>query len=260
MLNGSFKMLLNMDNPKASTRIWELDLLRVLAVLGMLYFHWFYLLDYWNLQNADLFSGNWDIFGDAIRNTFFVVVGAGMTISYQKNVVKNKGLWLFGFKSMKRGLILLGIGAVITLLSFLFSPEEPIRFGVLSFIGAALILLWPLMFRWYYLFGFTVIILLLEHFDPWQQESLLAYILGFYPYYWPSLDYFPLVPWLASVSAGALAGNVLFKAGGRRYAFIEEPQRLKPVLWIGKRALILYLLHMPVLALLIKSLILLGWY
>lgn len=237
-----------MDQPKASPRIWELDLLRALAVLGMLVFHYFYLLDYWELKSTALFEGWWNILGDTIRHTFLMVVGASVQLSYQKQMAKHKPWFSFGIKTMKRGLGLLIIGGIITVLSYFFSPDLPIRFGVLSFIGAALILLWPLMGRWYYLFGCTVFILLLEHLATWEQASIGAYVLGFYPYYWPSLDYFPLVPWLATVSVGALVGRALFKAGERRYAFSAEPKVLKPMLWVGRNALFLYLGHIPVLA------------
>lgn len=233
---------------KPNTRIWELDLLRGLAVLGMFYFHWFYLLDYWHLQSTDLFSGAWNIFGDTIRQTFLAVVGASMQLSYQKNKAQNKSFLHFGIKTMKRGLGLLAIGGLITMLSCFFSPDLPIFFGVLSFIGAALILLWPLMGRWYLLLGGTVFILLLEHFLTWKQASIGAYILGFSADYWPSADYFPLVPWLASVGAGALVARLIFKQGQRRYPTFAPPSYVKPVLWMGQKALWLYLAHIPVLA------------
>lgn len=251
---------LKMNHPAGKNRIWEIDLLRALAVLGMLYFHWFYLLDYWNLHQTALFEGGWDVFGDLIRSTFLIVVGVSMTLSYQKTLARKKSFFSFGVKTMKRGLSLLLIGGLITVLSYGFSPDMPIRFGVISFIGAALILLWPLVARWYYGLGLAVIILLAQKFIGWTQASLGAYILGFYPFYWPSLDYFPLVPWLASVSAGIFMGTLLFKHGDRQYLFFAEPKALGPVLWVGQNALWIYLLHIPVLALVIKMGLFFGQY
>lgn len=138
--------------------LWELDVLRGLAILGMLLFHWFYLLDFWNLGNTDLFTGGWEVFGNTIRNTFFMVVGAGVVLSYQH---AESGL-LFGLKTTKRGLILIFLGGLITVLSYFFASEQLIRFGVLSFIGTSLILLWPLVFRWYWLALITGLILSLK--------------------------------------------------------------------------------------------------
>lgn len=226
-------------------RIWEIDFLRALAVLGMLVFHWFYLLDYWALKETALFTGSWNVFGDIIRNTFFIVVGLSLGLSGQRQRAKGNSFLSFGFKTMQRGFLLLALGAVITVVTQLVIPEAPVRFGVLSFIGVALILLWPLVGRWYFLLLLTVMVLGLDWLLAWQHESWWAYVLGFYSYYWPSVDYFPIVPWLASVSSGALLAEGLFKQGQRRYAWFSAPIILQPVLWVGRKALVIYILHLP---------------
>jgi len=233
-----------------SKRIWEIDGLRALAVLAMLYFHWFYLLDFWNIQNTALFVNGWEVFGNTIRNTFFMVVGAGLVLSYQHGQNKGQSLAQYGLKTIKKGLLLLAIGALITLWSYFFSPDQMIRFGVLSFIGAAMIILWPLVPRWYALAAFTAAILMVQYWygETWSDRSIWAYVLGFYPEYWSSLDYFPLVPWLASVSGGALIASVIFKDGARRYPDTTLPPFFNPLMWVGQKALWIYVVHIPVFA------------
>lgn len=227
------------------SRIWEVDLLRALAVLGMLLFHWLYLLDYWELKQTLLFEGSWNVFGDLIRNTFFIVIGLSLGLSYQRSKTKSVSFLSFGLKTMQRGGLLLLLGGGIWLITLLVIPENPVRFGVLSFIGAALILLWPLVCRWYLLLSITLLVLGVFLVSDWRHESLFGYVFGVYPYYWPSVDYFPIVPWLASVSTGALLSSILFSQAKRRYPAIEKPQFLTPVLWFGKQALLIYLLHIP---------------
>ncbi len=247
---------------KVGKRIWELDLLRALAVLGMLCFHWFYLLDFWDLKQTDLFIGRWEVFGNTIRETFFMVVGAGLVLSYQNSVKRNSSFLNYGLRTMKKGGLLLLLGGVITLWSFVFAPDQVIRFGVLSFIGTGMILLWPLVARWYLLAAFTLLILFIKQQwgSVWAHESLWAYILGFYPYYWPSLDYFPLVPWLASISLGGVLASFLFKDGARRYPFFPLPFFLKPLIWVGQQALFIYLLHIPFLVVIIWGFVKLKFY
>jgi len=96
--------------------------------------------------------------------------------------------------------------------------------------------------------------------EVWNQESLWSYILGFYPRYWPSLDYFPLEPWLASISGGALIASLIFEKAERRYPFFNLPKFLQPVIWVGQKALWIYLLHIPVFAALIWALDKIGVY
>jgi uncharacterized membrane protein len=245
-----------------SKRIWEIDMLRALAVLGMLYFHWFYLLDFWDLKNTNLFVDGWEVFGNTIRNTFFMVVGAGLVLSYQHGLKKDQSYFDFGVKTIKKGLILLALGGIITVWSTFFAPDQIIRFGVLSFIGAGMMLVWPFVPRWYALAALTGVLLLVQTLfgETWSNESLWAYILGFYPRYWPSLDYFPFEPWLASISGGALIASLIFKEGARRYPDTTLPAIFTPLIWVGQQALWIYLLHIPVFALIIKGLEIVGVY
>lgn len=232
---------------KKRERLWELDFIRGLAVLGMLVFHWFYLLVFWNVAEMELFTGAWDVFGDLIRNTFFLSVGLSLVISYQRHLTTGKSRWQHAFKTLKRGGRLLFLGALATLFTLWYTPAEPIRFGVLSFIGAGVILTWPMLGRWYWLCGAAVLVLLLQAWLPWESETLLGYILGFFPSYWPSLDYFPLVPWLASIFIGAGLGHIIFIEGRRNYMVFPQPRLLEPLLWFGQKALLIYLLHLPLM-------------
>ncbi len=229
-------------------RIWEIDLLRALAVLGMIYFHFFYALNYMKIENSPLFDGGWETFGNTIRNTFFIVVGIGMALSIQRYNTNQKPYKNYYLKELKKAGILILIGLAITWISLQFTPDQIIRFGVLSFIGSSVILLLPFIRYGILTAIFTIIILWIEnqYGEIWSNKSLWSYILGFYPGYWPSLDYFPIVPWLASVSGGATLAHIIFKNGLRRYPFFEAPKVLHPILWIGKKALIIYLLHLPI--------------
>ena len=169
----------------------------------------------------------------------------------------------FGRYMLRRGTVVFGAGAVVTLATLVFMPEDRVVFGVLTFLGSAMLLtgvLEPLLKkippaaglavsavlfaltyhldeRW---LGFGGLRLALP--DAWYANYFTAFF-GFLPFDFYSTDYFALLPWLFLF----WAGYYLHKAVGRRRM---EPLRRSvcPALgWMGRHSLLLYLLHQPVI-------------
>lgn len=169
----------------------------------------------------------------------------------------------FGRYMLRRGTVVFGAGAVVTLATLVFMPEGRVIFGVLTFLGAAMLLtgvLEPLLKKVMPAVGLAVSAVLFAVCYPvglgwvglggWKlmlPQSLYANyftaFLGFYPDWFYSADYFGLLPWLFLF----WAGYYLHKAVGRRRM---EPLR-RPVCpalgWMGRHSLLLYLLHQPVI-------------
>ncbi len=84
----------------------------------------------------------------------------------------------------------------------------------------------------------------------WYRNLLTAY-LGFPAPDFFSTDYFSLIPWCFLFAAGYFANRLLFPlgAGARRPAEKGSPLafRLPPFDWIGRHALLIYLLHQPII-------------
>ena len=169
-----------------------------------------------------------------------------------------------GHRTLKRGAQVFAAGALVTVVTLVFMPEDRVVFGVLTFLGSAMLLtglLEPLLKkippaaglavsavlfaltyhldeRW---LGFGGLRLALP--DAWYANYFTAFI-GFLPFDFYSADYFGLLPWLFLF----WAGYYLHKAVGRRRM---EPLRrpVCPVLgWMGRHSLLLYLLHFAVSA------------
>ncbi len=168
-----------------------------------------------------------------------------------------------GHHTLRRGATVFGAGVLVTAVTLLFMPEDRVVFGVLTFLGSAMLLtgvLEPLLKkippaaglavsavlfaltyhldeRW---LGFGGLRLALP--DAWYANYFTAFI-GFLPFDFYSADYFGLLPWLFLF----WAGYYLHKAVGRRRM---EPLR-RPVCpalgWMGRHSLLLYLLHQPVI-------------
>ena len=73
------------------------------------------------------------------------------------------------------------------------------------------------------------------------QNNTLAF-LGFHNLWFTSADYFPLLPWVFMFFAGAAVG--LYAARGKFPNFLK-PRRIVPLGFVGRHALIIYVLHQP---------------
>lgn len=174
-------------------------------------------------------------------------------------------VWHWGRKTaLRRGIQLNLWGLAISLVMLVFMPEEPIWFGVLTFLGCALLLmlllepLAEIIPSWPGLVGSLLLFVLcrqlpqgylslgtLWHLDLPQilYDVRVLVPLGFqYPDFYSS-DYFPILPWMLLY----LVGFYLFRLVEGRPLWQCIGQTEVPVLTaLGRRSLVIYLLHQPV--------------
>jgi uncharacterized membrane protein len=156
---------------------------------------------------------------------------------------------------LKRGLKILGLGILFTIITMIFIPDRPIFFGVLHCIGLSIILLIPfLKIKTYAIFPgiVSIIIGIIIYQFPVEHPTLFQLILGFHPtniaHY--TIDYFPLFPWLGVCLMGITVGNLLYHGNKRRFG-IPDLSGFKPATWfswLGKHSLVIYLVHQPIIA------------
>ena len=169
----------------------------------------------------------------------------------------------FGRHMLRRGVTVFAAGALVTAVTLVFMPGNRVIFGVLTFLGSAMLLtgvLEPLLKKIQPAAGLAVsavLFALTYHLDErwlgfgglrlalpdaWYANYFTAFF-GFLPFDFYSTDYFGLLPGLFLL----WAGYYLHKAVGRRRM---EPLR-RPVCpalgWMGRHSLLLYLLHQPVI-------------
>ena len=168
-----------------------------------------------------------------------------------------------GHHTLRRGATVFGAGVLVTAVTLLFMPEDRVVFGVLTLLGSALLLtglLEPLLKKVPPAVGLAVAAVLFaltyhaaDHYlgigalrlalpESLYANYFTAY-LGFYPCWFYSTDYVPLVPWLFLFWCGYFLHGVV---GHTRM----EPLRRSvcaPLGWMGRHSLVLYLLHQPVI-------------
>jgi uncharacterized membrane protein len=233
-------------------RFWEIDLLRGLAILMMVTYHLIFDLTYFGIYSFNVSSGFFWGFARVTAFIFIFLVGVSLTLSYSRVEIRGKNqekTKLFS-KYLKRGLKIFSLGLLITLATWLFIPQDFIIFGILHFIGVAIILEYPFLNKKYLnlILGIIFIIIgsILTQFTvtyPWLIW------LGLKPAEFVTVDYFPLLPWLGVVSLGLFAGKMLYTNYKRRYYLPDLSKNLliRGFSFIGRHSLLIYLIHQPIL-------------
>mgnify|MGYP000991492720 CR=1 FL=1 len=212
-------------------RIWEIEYLRVLAILLMLIYHTAYDLSEFAGWAIDFGSGFWFWYGK-LASIFLFVSGVSSGFSRKSTV--------------KKGLRLLLIGLGITAVTYLVLGDQYVRYGVLHFLGTCLIL-YPLLRKLsppVLAVLAAAIFLLARPLEKIEAATGLFLPLGIkYPGF-SSADYFPLVPYLGVYILGIIAYKLYYHKGRSLFPFDWGN---KYVTAVSRHSLAIYILHQPVL-------------
>ena len=228
-----------------------LDTVRGVCILSMVAYHGMYdLVDIFGLPSAWYTGLPGYIWQQSICWTFILLSGL---------------CWQLSRRHVKRGLLLVGCGAAITLITWLVMPSQRILYGVLNLLGLSALLLIPLdkVFRkipaWAGLGGALLLFaltknvsrgslgfegLVLCRLPRWLYATDLLAVVGFpCPSCWGT-DYFPLLPWFFLFCAGYFLWSLLDKSP-RAKALLRPG--LRPLSFLGRHSLAIYLIHQPAL-------------
>lgn len=175
--------------------------------------------------------------------------------------------WSLGKKQLKRGIQVFCAGLIVSLVTEIFMPDERVRFGILTCLGASMLLLIPLekllknvpakvgivvssvlfiLFRGIndgYI-GFENIFVLFELPDSLYHMGDIATFIGFTDKSFWSTDYFSLFPWFFLYLAGYFLYHTM---GEKSWKKLQEKKSLGRF-WsfLGKNSLVVYMIHQPI--------------
>ena len=236
----------------SGSRFWEIDFWRGLAVSAMIVFHFLFDLNFFASYSFNLFSGAWFLLGRFAAVSMLFLVGVSLTLSFNRKTQN----FLFYFK---RGIQIFGFGLLITLVTFLFFSQGTIWFGVLHSIGVSIILgCFFVKRKKLALFLGIILIVFGLYLSRFSFDFPWLLWLGFFPKNLYTFDYFPLLPWFGVVLLGVFAGNKFYVNGNRSFQIKELSNNLfvKIVSFLGRNSLIIYLIHQPILIIVLRVLIL----
>ena len=223
-------------------RIWELDALRGICILGMVVVHFvydlveFYQLVSWGYPPVIRFLLRW---GGVL---FLLISGICVTL---------------GRHHVRRGLIVFGAGLLCSAVTygmyyFGFTDRSIIiYFGVLHCLGLCMILWHPLRKLPAWVLGIVGLGLVAAGFWvdtlPSVEYSWLI-PLGLTPRGFLSSDFFPLLPNFGFFLVGAVLGKTVYQ---NKVSLLPKVNSCNPILrllqFCGRQSLWVYLLHQPLL-------------
>lgn len=237
-----------MNDPQPRPRLWEIDTLRGVAVVAMAFFHFMWDLWFMGLTSQDIPGPGWQTFARLIGGTFTFLLGVALVLSRESAL--RRGVSPYA-TTLKRGLVVLGCGMLITIGTYFFVPDEYVRFGILHHAGVAMLLgmlfvplpaaLTAALGALIVVAGFSIGGLRVDH--PWFT------IVGVPQAGVGMVDYYPLAPWFGVALLGIAAGHVLYRGGARQFGLPDLSARpgVPALRWLGRNSLPFYMLHQPVL-------------
>lgn len=235
----------------------EIDLLRTFAIAAMALYHLVYDLAAFYGWNVDPEHGGWWLLARATATLFLLLVGISFSVSWHRHLSRHGQAWSpatdlqRGWKKyLRRGAVVFGCGLLVSAATYVADPQTYVRFGILHLIGISMLLL-PLfapLREGNALLGIAVIASGLAIPGTAVHTSLLLPF-GWMPADFTTVDYFPLLPWFGVPLIGVAIGHFLYvRPGPPRLPRLRVPSW---VTWPGRHALLLYLVHQPVLLLLL---------
>lgn len=230
----------------------ELDALRGVAVLGMMTYHFFFDLAYFYRYAIPVYALGWRWFAWGTATIFLLVVGICFVISWERTLPKERII-----KALKRGIVIFSGGMIVSAVTWLIAPHAFVKFGILHLIGVSALLqpVFGIFKKWNVMSGILFVFLGIL-FAQMKVDSFLLFPLGLMYPGMQSLDYYPILPWFGVILLGMAFGEWLYRPVRHR-VLISVGLTPYPswLLWCGRRALLLYFFHQPV----ILSLFILLW-
>ena len=232
-------------------RFREIDALRGTAIVMMVVFHFFFDLNYFGILKNGMYEGSWLAWQRITISLFLILVGVSITLSYGKEGREKKEFLL---KNFKRGLFVFAAGMLVTAGTYVYPKEGFIIFGILQFIGIAIIIA-PLFlgFRYLNIIFAAAAIAAGSLVRSVHSGSLLLLPLGITPAHFYTLDYVPLFPYFGLVLIGLFLGKTLYPDGKRGFEMPKNFNFGNGLEFLGRNSLLIYLMHQPILIGLINA-------
>ncbi|OSQ52717.1 hypothetical protein MGEO_03255 [Marivita geojedonensis] len=221
------------------SRLHWLDVARTAALCGMIAFHFVRDMEMFEfMPPGTTLGGFWAVFARLVAGSFLLLSGVSFVLAH------GDGLRLKAWA--KRIAVIAGAAVLVSLVTRLVMPHAWIQFGILHAIAAAS-LLGVILLRAPALvtaaaasavLGLSFVLGRSLDLPSWMVWTGLGAAVP------PSLDYIPLVPWLALFLIGMALAQAVDPAR------LEPRWKTPPPLALtlpGQHSLLIYLVHQPIL-------------
>jgi uncharacterized membrane protein len=226
------------------SRIAAIDLVRGIALAGMVVYHFSYDLAAERLISADVVDEfGWKLFARAVAGTFLALVGVNLVLANRRGLRP----WPF----LRRLALVAGGAALVTLSTLWFEPGAFVFFGILHEIALASVLAVPFLWAppWLTAAVAAVVIALPNVFTSPLFDTPALWWVGLSTASPVTVDYVPVFPFFGVVLAGVVGGRLLLAYGSDSAFARWRPGNWweRSVIVAGRWSLLIYLVHQPVL-------------
>ncbi len=222
-------------------RVVGLDIFRGWAIFLMLIFHFSYDLSYYKVVHIDfLHDPFWECFRYIIVSIFLLSVGMSLVLVHTPHIRWNS--------VYKRVLILGAASIAVSLATYYEFPRAWVYFGILHLIFVSSLLALPFL-RFPYFSLFTAItVFVISYYNIIDQHYLFMALRA--PLHLPryTVDLARFLPWFGAVLLGIfIASKPIFNKIFHTVIFDQKYPINKAFAFAGRHALVIYLLHLPIL-------------
>lgn len=219
------------QNILGENRVTELDFLRGIALIIMVYFH--------TIRSMH------EIFGYQVSYTtlpmFYIgkfavilfIFISGISFSFSRN-------------PYRRIILLTGISLILSTVTYIYDSTAFIKFGIIHFFAVSSLL--AILFKKTnkYMLIIIGILIILAGLRVTQTTVNVNYLffLGFTNASFQSTDYYPLIPRFGVYLLGMSMAKIVYKD---KKSIIWNILNVKPVNFVGRHTLAIYLFHQPII-------------
>lgn len=208
-------------------RIFEIDVLKLVAIALMVIFHLIYDLNEFFGLNVTYESGFWYFLGRMAAIMFIIL--SGINSGFSKDI-------------FKKGIVTLGFGLIVSIITFITFENQFVRFGILHFLGICM-MLYPILKKlnkWVLLI-FAIIILFGVN-TPIYNIGIFNFFDNFFGK--ASVDYYPLFPYISLYIIGIILYKIFYY---KKISILNMYTKNKIIISASKNSLLIYLLHQPLI-------------
>jgi len=239
-----------MTQPKQAaraSRYWEIDALRGVAILLMMGFHLTWDMVSLGLVQVNMGRGPWPWFSRIISTMFLSLAGISLVISDSRR--GDTPAWR---KYLLRGLKILGLGMVVTVVTYFALGRGFVVFGILHLIGFSIMAAIPFLpyrRRWLNLVLGLALLVVGSYVN--RQTVLHPWLiwLGINQLGRPMADWYPVLPWFGMMLIGLWLGHTLYTSGERQFVLpdLSRAPVIRQLGFLGRHSLPIYMAHQPIL-------------
>ena len=226
-------------------RYEEIDVLKGIAVICMVVFHFFYFPNQYGFKEIKYDTVTLKTIAKIAQIIFITCVGINLT--FAKNKTKDPSFHL------KRIAKIAFFALLMSLFTYVVFKERFVKFGILHFVAFSSLLLFTFVDDLQAMKIITAILVtlyILNILHPqlfFQIPQPYAFVAGFYNDRYSAVDHFPILPWILLICLGSFIGHYLLNNDVKTPKFLTNNTISNTLQSIGKRSLEIYAVHWGIL-------------